>query len=314
MFNSRLHVFGYFVFVVMLVYSCSSLRQPKCTSDIEKVKESIRKLTKTNQSRNYLNISQLNSISDYLFQELKNNCDTVYFQNYIVEGKVYKNVIGSIGIERKDRLIVGAHYDVAGEQEGADDNASGVAGILEIARILSKEKLNFRIDFVAYTLEEPPFFKSKQMGSYVHAKSLKDQKIDIKGMICLEMIGYYSDKPGSQNYPIGFLKWFYGDKGNFITVVQNYFNGNFGKQVEKLMTQQKLIPTKSFKGPKSLPGIDFSDHLNYWKFGFNAVMITNTSFYRNPNYHKKSDTLETLDLDKTCKVIDEVCTCILNLN
>lgn len=186
--------------------------------------------------------------------------------------------------------------------------------MLELARLLSKEKLNNRIDFVAYSLEEPPYFGTTDMGSYHHAKWLYDQHEEVKGMICLEMIGYFNDAPGSQNYPLPLLSRFYGNKGNFITVVQKYDNSRFGKKVIELMTSRELIPTKSFTGLKMLPGIDFSDHRNYWKFDYNAVMITNTAFYRNPNYHSPADKMETLDLKKMSLVIDELCFCILNLD
>jgi hypothetical protein len=282
-------------------------------SDINRIEQDLNQITKTDKSRNYLNTTTLDSVADYIYSEFEKVCDTSYFQTFTVDGREYKNVIGSIFSKKNERIIVGAHYDVCGEQQGADDNASGVTGILEMARILSKEELAYRIDFVAYTLEEPPYFDTPNMGSYVHAKSLYEQNVNLKGMICLEMIGFYNDDPNSQKYPLGILSWFYGNKGNFITVVQNFNNSRFGKEVKELMTGQNLLPTKSFIGPKKLPGIDFSDHKNYWKFGYNAVMITNTAFYRNPNYHQVGDVMETLDLNRLSKVIDEVCFCVLNL-
>jgi hypothetical protein len=301
------------IFSVLLTISCHSAKIPSKKSDIERVRNDLTQITKTGNFRYYLNPDALNYTADYIYSEFKKTCDTVYYQKFKVNNIIYKNVVASIGTDKKERIIIGAHYDVCGQQEGADDNASGLVGVLELARMLSKEKLDYRIDFVAYSLEEPPFFGTKNMGSYIHAKSLHDQKIDVKGMICLEMIGYYSDEPNSQKYPLGILKLFYGNKGNFITVVQNFNNGGFGKQVKELMTNQKLLPTKSFIGPASLGGTDFSDHRNYWEFGYNAIMITNTSFYRNPNYHQTSDKIETLDLNRMCKVIDEVSNCVINL-
>ena len=129
-----------------------------------------------------------------------------------MERTAIKNIICSINTDKKERIVIGAHYDVCGDQDGADDNASGVAGLLELARLLKHEKLNYRIDFVAYTLEEPPFFGTENMGSSIHAKYISDNKISLKGMISLEMIGYFNDKPHSQKYPLSFLKWFYGNK------------------------------------------------------------------------------------------------------
>ncbi len=178
--------------------------------------------------------------------------------------------------------------------------------MLELTRLLSKDTLNNQIDFVAFSLEEPPFFGTEYMGSFIHAKSLFDKGEKIKGMICLEMIGYFNDSKKSQDYPVGILKLFYGSKADFITVVQKFGNGKFGRQVNRKMRKLDLIKTKSFKGPKALPGIDFSDHRNYWKFGYSSVMITNTAFYRNKNYHKATDKMETLNINKMSLVIDEV--------
>lgn len=296
------------VFLVLSHTSCA--RKISVThnvlTDTVRIENDLKVITKTAKSRNYKNIETLNFVADYIYNELSKNCDTVYFQTYNVDGVEYKNVIGSIGIDKPERIIVGAHYDVAGNQEGADDNASGVTGVLELSRLLSKESLKYQIDFVAYSLEELPFFRTKYMGSNVHAKMLFEKQQKVKGMICLEMIGYYNDEPKSQSYPIGLLKLFYGDKGDYITVVQKFGNGKFGRQVKKLMKNQKLIKTKSFSAPAKLPGIDFSDHQNYWKYGYSAVMITNTAFYRNENYHKPTDTMETLDLKRMALVIDQV--------
>jgi hypothetical protein len=294
------------IILVSLQSSCGSDREPKIYSDKQRIESDLQVITKTPKSRNYLNIETLDFVAQYVFDELSKTCDTVYYQTYFVDGIEYKNVIATIGVKKKERIVIGAHYDVAGNQDGADDNASGTAGLLELARLISKDTLNSRIDFVAYSLEEPPYFRTEQMGSYIHAKSLHDNGAQIKGMICLEMIGYYNDSKNSQDYPLGLLKLFYGNKGNYITVVQKFGNGKFGREVRRKMANQGLIRTKSFKSPKSLPGVDFSDHLNYWKFGYSAVMITNTAFYRNKNYHKVSDKMETLDINRMSLVIDEV--------
>ncbi len=125
-------------------------------------------------------------------------------------------------------------------------------------------------------------------------------------MICLEMIGYFDDNKNTQNYPMGFLKLIYGTRGDYITVVQKFGGGKFGRKVNRGMKNLGLIKTKSFKSPANLPGVDFSDHLNYWKYDYNAVMITNTAFYRNKNYHEPTDKMATLDLNRMSLVIDEV--------
>ncbi len=275
-------------------------------SDVDRIEDHLAFITRTENYRNYLNVKALNHIADYIFLNFKEYCDTVYFQPFMVNGVEYKNVIGSFHIKDTSRIIVGAHYDVCGNQEGADDNASGIVGLLELARLLHNKKTNYRIDLVAYTLEEPPFFRTEFMGSYIHAKSLYDSNVSVKGMICLEMIGYFSDKPKSQQYPLPHKAIIYGDEANYIMIVQRFGNGSFGNDIKELMKNTELIDTKSIKAPSILPGIDFSDHLNYWKFDYSAIMVTNTSFYRNPRYHQESDKMETLDLKKMSSVIDEV--------
>jgi len=275
-------------------------------SDVQRIEKDLKVITKTDQYRNYENLEVLNFVADYIYQEFAKNADTVFYQTYDAGGEEYKNVIARIGSDKKEKIIVGAHYDVCGNQEGADDNASGVVGLLELARLLKDHQLDYQIELVAYTLEEPPFFRTDLMGSHIHAKSLKDNNARVKGMICLEMIGYFNDENESQDYPVGLLKLFYGNKGDYITVVQKFGNGAFGREVKRKMKRQNLIKTKSFKGPAKLQGIDFSDHLNYWRYDYSAVMITNTAFYRNKNYHKVGDTLETLDLKRMVAVIDQV--------
>ena len=289
-------------FYVLLSYPAKAQQHP----DKEIIHNHLTAITKTDRYRNYKNIGTLNEVADYIHSVFTKYCDTVYFQEYIADGRPYKNVIGSIGAKNKERIIVGAHYDVYGDQEGADDNASGVVGLLELTRLLENHKTDYRIDFVAYSLEEPPYFRTQNMGSYVHAKSLNDANEPIKGMICLEMIGFFSEEPKSQTYPLPHKKIIYGSEADYIMIVQKMGNNSFSNQIKNLMKRAKLVDTKSIKAPVSIPGIDFSDHLNYWAFGYDALMITNTSFYRNPNYHKPTDTMETLDLDKMAFVIDEV--------
>lgn len=277
------------------------------------IKQHLKNITKTASYRNHQNITQLNAIAAYIKADFLKYSDSVSFQEYKVDGKTYKNVICSFGTENKQRIIVGAHYDVCGDQEGADDNASGVVALLELARQLKDQKLKKRIDLVAYTLEEPPYFRTEYMGSAVHAKYLSDNKIDVFGMLSVEMIGYFKDEKKSQDYPLGILSWFYGNKGDYITLVNKFGKGKFAKQFGRYFKKAETIKTKKFTGPKALPGIDFSDHLNYWNYGYSALMITDTSFYRNKNYHQKTDTMETLDIYRMAKVIDGIYVALLKL-
>lgn len=307
---------AHLLLIILLFISSNLISQEypkKEYSDILRIENDLKQIIGTGKSRNYSHLIALNTTAEYIKAELTKSCDSVYFQSYFINKIEYKNVVAIKKSANPKRIIIGAHYDVCGDQDGADDNASGIAGLLEVSRLLKNEKLNYTIEYVAYTLEEPPFFKSDKMGSYIHAKNLSDNEIDVEGMICLDMIGFYSDKPKSQTYPIGIMSWFYGNKGNYIMVIRKWGAGDFAKNATNLMTKQNLIKTKSFACTSRLPGVDFSDHLNYWKFGFDAIMITNTAFYRNNNYHKESDKLQTLDLKKMSAVIDELYMTIKNI-
>jgi hypothetical protein len=302
-----------FIFLILLfairITACSTIiitPNHIMISDTLRIKKDLDSIIKTDGYRNYKNLNALNQVANYIKRQFQAISDSTNEQNFIVDNNQYKNIICSINTNKKERIIVGAHYDVCGDQDGADDNASGVAGLLELARLLKNEKLDYRIDFVAYSLEEPPYFGTDSMGSFIHAKYLFDNKIPIKGMICLEMIGYFSDKPNSQDYPLGILNWFYGDKADYILIVQKFWNGDFGDDIKNLMQKENIIATKSLKSPKFITGVDFSDHRNYWKFDYSAIMITNTSFYRNKNYHENTDKIETLDIKRLALTIDEL--------
>lgn len=263
-------------------------------------------LTKTTSFRNHNNTEQLNQTAAYIKANFAAYADTVLEQEFIVSGRAYKNVIASFGTTNATRIVVGAHYDVCGQQQGADDNASGVTGLLELARLLKDQPLKYRIDLVAFTLEEPPYFRTENMGSYVHAKSLADAGVAVYGMISLEMIGYFSDEKNSQSYPEGVPPQLFGDKGDYIALVTKVNAGKFEQKFCSAFKSADVIKSHQYMGPPSMAGIDFSDHLNYWKFNFNALMITDTSFYRNRNYHTATDTIDTLDLRRMAKVIDGV--------
>jgi Zn-dependent M28 family amino/carboxypeptidase len=290
-------------FLIVLTINLYGQTQESDSISSVRIRKELTIITKTDKSRNYENVSTLNYIARYIFEEFSKNCDSVYYQNFSVNGVEYKNVIGIYGKSKPDQLIIGAHYDVAGSQEGADDNASGIVGLLELSHLLKKDTLQNKIELVAYSLEEPPFFKTEKMGSFIHAKSIFDAGQKIKGMICLEMIGYYSDAPNSQKFPSAEMEKYYGNKGDFIAVVQKKDTCNFIRDVQNSMQRQTYIRAVPFIGSESTVGVDFSDHLNYWSFGYPAIMITNTAFYRNSNYHKRTDRIRTLDLIKMNAVI-----------
>ncbi len=282
----------------------------------ERLYNDVKFLSSINPPRNYENIDSLNKIADYIYKEF-NKLDTtsVEIQRYFIENDEYKNVIASFGPQDSERIIIGAHYDVFDDYPGADDNASAVAGLLEIARLISELKpdLKKRIDLVAYSLEEPPFFDSEFMGSSVHAKSLYDSKVKITVAISLEMLGYFTDKPDSQKYPLPVLNFFYPDKGNFISIVGMLGSGKIIKNIKSYMKEVSNIDIQSLTSPIIIPGISLSDHRSYWKYNYKAVMITDTALYRNPNYHEKTDTIDTLDFYRMKEVVKGVYWAVINL-
>jgi Peptidase family M28 len=293
------------IFAIINYPISSNAKSFERLADTTNIRRNLSSIINTPDYRNYKNITVLDTVAERIKKEFKSYTNNVYMQAYKVDESGYKNVIASFGPETGERIIVGAHYDVSHDQDGSDDNASGVAGVLELAKLLKDQPLKYRIDLVAFSLEEPPFFHTKNMGSYIHAKSLHDSSIAVKGMISLEMIGYFSDEKNSQTYPVGMMKWFYGDKGNFITVVQSFFCGEFGKEFKALSFKNNSIDTKSIRAPWFVAG-DNSDQINYWKFGYNAVMVSNTAYFRNHNYHTNADKLNLLNIPKMALVIDGV--------
>ncbi len=268
-------------------------------------------LTSLQPARNVDHIEVLDKAADYISLQLKSLGYDIEEQKYLFNNKIYKNLIvkiNSMNSENANQVIViGAHYDVCGEQPGADDNASGVAGLLELARLIKKNpdfKSAYNIQLVFYTLEEPPSYNTEFMGSFIHAKSLSEQKFEVKLMLSLEMIGYYSDALSSQTFPIAFLELDYPTVGNFISLVSDMGNRNLVRDVKEAMRNSTQIPVFSINAPKAVVGIDFSDHRSYWHFGYkNAMMLTDTSFYRNENYHKPTDTPDTLDYKRIGQVV-----------
>ena len=301
-------------FLLPMLLGWFSLAQAQAqTTDTARLRQHLQLLTTTPQPRNYRHPAVLDSVAAYLTRQLRAaGAHEVEEQPYIVQGRTYRNVLASFGPADGPRLIVGAHYDVCGEQPGADDNGTGVAALLELARLLGQQpQLPYRIDLVAYTLEEPPFFRTQQMGSYVHAAALKAAGVPVRGMVALEMLGYYDDRRGTQSYPIWPLRFVYGSRGNYVTVAQKFGNGRFGRRFARQYRQGAKLPVKRFKAPAWLPGIDFSDHLNYWRFGFPAVLLTDTAFYRNRRYHQAGDTLARLDMHRLGLAVDALLATVL---
>ena len=260
-------------------------------------------LSQTFIPRDSTHPENLNRTAAYIASEFTACGGEVHEQKFSMGDHEYKNVIASFGPESDEVIVVGAHYDAEGEKPGADDNASGVAGVLELARLLSQENLAQRILLVAFTLEEPPYFATEHMGSAVYAKSLAEEGIYVKLMVSVEMIGYFSDEPGSQTFPMPHLKLFYPSRGNYIAVVDQLWSSE-GPRLKKAMNSVMDLKAYSINAPAAVPGVDFSDHRNFWSQGYPAVMITDTAFYRNTAYHTDEDTADRLDYQKMAEVAD----------
>lgn len=282
----------------------SQPRKAVLGSTPDNLKNDVRMLSETLAPRGERLADNLDKKAAFIREEFEKTGAKVSEQVFTVNGANYRNVIAIFGAESPERIVVGAHYDTAGGHPGADDNSSGVAGLLELARLLSKTELPVQVELVAYSLEEPPFFGTDKMGSYFHAKSLHEKNFKVRLMICLEMIGYFSDAANTQDYPISLLGLIYPSTGNYAAVVGNLGNGWTVRNIKSEILKSVTAPVYSINAPSFVEGVDFSDHRNYWQFGYNAVMITDTAFYRNKNYHTHNDTWEKLDYERMAQVVD----------
>lgn len=275
--------------------------------DAARLEAHVRMLSETLGPRDEGHPENLDRAAAYLRQEFERaQAASVSEQPFQAHGRTYRNVIASFGPQTRELIVVGAHYDTAGPLPGADDNASGVAGLLELAYLLGKASPAVRVELVAFALEEPPYFRTPLMGSAIHASSLKERGVSVRAMFSLEMIGYFNDQAGSQHYPLSLLKAFYPSTGNFIVVVGKLGQGRVLRRVKEAMISASPLPVYSINAPRTIPGVDFSDHLNYWNEGYDAVMITDTAFYRNQNYHTFNDRPETLDYNRMAMVVQGV--------
>jgi hypothetical protein len=266
----------------------------------------VRMLSETFHPRDSRHLENLERAADYIEDHLARAGGQVVSQPFRVDGRDYRNIIARFGPEGGERLIVGAHYDSVHGTPGADDNASGVAALLELAVLLGQRAPPLRVDLVAYTLEEPPYFSTGQMGSAVHARSLKEAGVKVRGMLALEMLGVYSDAPGSQDYPLPVLRLRYPDTGHFIGVVGLPGDGGLTEQVAEAMRAGSPLPVESLSAPAGVTGVTLSDHASFWEQGYRAVMVTDTAFFRNPRYHTAADTWDTLDYARMARAVQGV--------
>lgn len=293
---------GISLLLLFLSLSTSFARQPGAIQMdlLEKnLREHVRVLSSEIGRRDTSRHENLRAAGHYIEEILKMYGYAVRSQTYLVEGREMRNIIASQPGQRlpEETILVGAHYDTVPETPGADDNASGVAGMLELARLSSASPTARTLKFVAFSNEE-----DGMMGSRVYARRAKEEGEKIVAMLSLEMIGFFSDQVGSQQYPAG-LRFFYPDTGNFIGVVGHLRYMGLVWKVKTALKKHSTVPVESLAGVSWIRGIELSDHTSFWREGYPALMITDTAFYRNPHYHTSTDTSETLDYKRMAEVV-----------
>jgi len=225
-------------------------------------------------------------------------------QTYQVSGCDCDNVEVEIpGTDRPEEIvIIGAHYDTIVGTAGANDNTSGVAAVLALARRFAGRRCERTLRFVAFTNEEPPYFQTEQMGSLVYARRCRQRGENVVAMMSLETIGYYDDTPGSQNYPAPFGAM-YPSEGNFIAFVGNTGSADLVREVIGTFRRHEPFPSEGGALPSAIPGVGFSDQWSFWQEDYPALMVTDTAMFRYPHYHETSDTIEQVDFERMARVV-----------
>ena len=229
----------------------------------------------------------------------------VELQDYEVDGVIYRNVVALQPgtAPHRDAIVIGAHYDAFGGLPGADDNASGVAVLLELMRTLPPTWPERDRYFVAFSTEEPPHFGGDDMGSYRFARRLSRSDVAVELMVALDGVGAFSDEPGSQQLPASWMRPLYPSRGDFLAVVGTLDQGKAIGRVKRGIMATRALPVHSFRAPEAIDGVSWSDHLSFERTGVPAVLVTDTAFMRNPRYHTAEDLPDTLDYERMAQVV-----------
>jgi hypothetical protein len=299
------------VFVVMFVplgfymFTCHCGGRTMKSTEIkaDDLRRHVVKLAAEIGERNVDRPAQLAASADYIERTWREQGYTVSRYGYKAWNVDCENLeVTLTGSKQPGAIILlGAHYDSVMGIDGANDNASGVAALLELSRVLAGKQLDRTVRFVAFVNEEPPFFQQELMGSRVYARMAKERGDNIKGVLVLETMGYYSDEPGSQKYPPLF-RWFYPDKGNFIGFISNLKSRSFLHQAVGSFRANTDFPSECCATFSFVPGVDWSDHWSFWEQGWPAVMVSDTAIFRYPYYHHPGDTPDKLDYASSAKV------------
>ncbi len=254
--------------------------------------------------RNIWHYAELVTTADYIHDTFKELGYVPDIQAYQSEGRTVKNLVAElVGTSvPREIVVVGAHYDSVLGSPGANDNGSGVAAMLELARLLKDRKPGRTVRFVAFVNEEPPFYYTEEMGSRVYATRARERGERITAMLSLETIGYYSDAPGSQHYPFPF-SFFYPDIANFIGFVGNLSSRSLVHGALDAFRRHTAFPSEGVAAPGWITGIGWSDHWSFWRVGYPAIMITDTALFRYAHYHSATDTPDKIDYARTARVV-----------
>lgn len=253
--------------------------------------------------RNVWRPRALAAAEDYIRRQFAAQGYQVQTQEIRYDGQRVANVeaVRAGTTRAQEILVVGAHYDSVRGSPGANDNGSGVAALLELARQFASRQSARSVRFVAFVNEEPPFFATDEMGSAHYARAARARGDDIRAMVALETIGYYSDAAGSQKYP-PVLAMFYPDRGNFLGFVADLRSRALLKQAVAAFRAAADFPVEHVAAFASIPGVDWSDHRSFWRAGYPALMITDTAPYRYPYYHTAQDTPDKIDYPRLARV------------
>jgi Zn-dependent M28 family amino/carboxypeptidase len=270
--------------------------QSESRQTAERLSQHVRALSETIGERNIYCPMALADTADYIEWEWRAMGYEVRRQTYELGGMPCSNLeISRPGIRRPEEiLLIGAHYDTVIGSPGANDNGSGVAALLEMARRFTYVETDRTVRFVAFVNEEAPYYLTGQMGSMVYARAARERGDDIQLMLSLETIGYYSERPGSQHYPPLFRS-FFPDQGNFIAFVSNLRSRGMLNRFTAAFRRHSQFPAEQLATFSWIPGVAWSDHASFWRYGYRALMVTDTAFYRYRHYHMPTDKADELD-------------------
>jgi hypothetical protein len=256
------------------------------------------------REHNFFNPSELAASALYIERALVASGYSVASQRFQVEKLEMRNIEVEVkgGARASEIVLVGAHYDSVVGAVGANDNGSGVAALLELARLFKDARPTRTLRFVAFVNEEPPFYHSDAMGSRQYARRSRERGETIAAMLSLETIGYYSDDPGSQHYPFP-LGFFYPSTGNFVAFVSNLASRTLLHEALSGFRRHAGIPSEGVAAPALIPGVDWSDHWSFWQEGWPALMVTDTAVFRYPHYHSPEDTPDKVDYERLARVV-----------